>query len=121
MVKALLHPEASKKRALKVNSFTTTPAEIVAEFEKQTGENWQVKYTSLVQLRELEAAAWESKNPLAPISTLRRIWAEGGTLYAKRDNELIDAEDMEILADAVRDAIATQRSENQAADNRKLM
>jgi hypothetical protein len=57
VVKALLHPEASKKRALKVNSITTTPAEIFAEFEKQTGENWEVAYTSLVELRELVSVA----------------------------------------------------------------
>ena len=120
-MKALLHPEASKKRALKVNSFTTTPAEIVAEFEKQTGEKWNVTYTSLAELKELEAAAWEDKVPMAPLYTLRRIWAEGGTLYAKRDNSLLDAEDnLETLADAVRDAILTQRSETQATDTRKL-
>ncbi|TVY30692.1 Isoflavone reductase-like protein [Lachnellula hyalina] len=121
VVKALLHPEASKKRALKVNSFTTTPAEIVAEFEKQTGEKWNVTYTSLSELKELEAAAWENKVPMAPLYTLRRIWAEGGTLYAKRDNSLLDAEDnLETLADAVRDAILTQRSETQATDTRRL-
>ncbi|TVY47790.1 Isoflavone reductase-like protein [Lachnellula occidentalis] len=121
VVKALLYPEASNKRALKVNSFTTTPADIVAEFEKQTGDKWTVTYTSLAQLKELEAAAWENKAPLAPIYTLRRIWAEGGTLYVKRDNSLIDAEDnMETLADAVRDAIITQRSGTQATDTRKL-
>jgi len=108
-VKALLHPEAAKKRALKVNSFTTTPLEIVAEFEKQTGDKWTVTYTSLAKLKELENAAWENKNPAATIFTLRRIWAEGGTLYEKRDNGLIDGEDTESLEDAVRDAIVTQR------------
>ncbi|TVY51920.1 Isoflavone reductase, partial [Lachnellula cervina] len=86
VVKALLHPEASKKRALKVNSFITTPADIVAEFEKQTGEKLTVTYTSLAELKELETAAWENKVPLAP---LRRIWAEGATLYVKRDNSLL--------------------------------
>jgi hypothetical protein len=109
-VKALLHPEASKNRALKVNSFTTTPAEIVSEFEKQTGDKWTVTYTSLDKLRELENAAWEAKSPIAPLYTLRRIWAEGGTLYEKRDNGLVDGEDTETLEDAVRDAIAIQRA-----------
>jgi hypothetical protein len=37
VVKALLHPEASHNKALKVNSFTTAPLEIVSEFEKQSG------------------------------------------------------------------------------------
>jgi len=108
-VKALLHPEASKNRPLKVNSFTTTPLEVVAEFEKQTGFKWTVTYTSLGKLRELEEEAWENKNPFATIFTLRRIWAEGGTLYKKRDNGLIDGEDTENLEDAVRDAIVKQR------------
>jgi hypothetical protein len=107
-VKALLHPEASRNRALKVNSFTTTPADIVAEFEKQTGGKWTVTFTSLEKLRELESAAWENKNPIASLFTLRRIWAEGGTLYEKRDNALIDGEDTETLEDAVKDAIKIQ-------------
>jgi hypothetical protein len=108
-VKALLHPEACRNRPLKVNSFTATPLEIVAEFEKQTGDKWTVTYTSLEKLRELEGEAWENKNPFATIFTLRRIWAEGGTLYEKRDNALIDGEDTESLVDAVRDAIVKQR------------
>lgn len=54
LVGALQHPEAARNRALKVNSFTTTPAEILAEFEKQTGEKWQVSYTSLPELKKLE-------------------------------------------------------------------
>jgi hypothetical protein len=119
-VKALLHPEASKNRALKVNSFTTTPLEIVAEFEKQTGDKWDVTYTSLEKLKELETAAWERKDPAATIFTLRRIWAEGGTLYEKRDNGLIDGEDTESLEDAVRDAIATQQGGDKAPGRSSL-
>jgi hypothetical protein len=107
----LLHPEASKNKALKVNSFTTTPEEIVAEFERQCGgEKWEVTYTPLDKLRQLEKDAWENKHPMAPIFTLRRIWGEGGTLYDKRDNGLIDAEDMETLSDAVKAAIEVQRA-----------
>jgi hypothetical protein len=121
-VKALLHPEAAKKKALKVNSFTTTPLEVVAEFEKQTSEKWAVSYTSLEKLKELENNAWESKNPFAPIFTLRKIWAEGGTLYEERDNGVIDGEETESLADAVRDAILTQRKEKRGVDqNRKFL
>lgn len=111
VVKALLHPEAAKNRALKVNSFTATGHEIVAEFEKQTGgEKWSVTYTSFERLRELEKEAYANNHPAATLYTLRRIWAEGGTLYEKRDNGLIDGEDTETLSDAVRDAIAAQVS-----------
>lgn len=110
VIKALLHPEASKNRALKVNSFTSTPAEIVAEFEKQTGEEWNVSYTPIEKVRELEKEAWANKNPAATVFTLKRIWGSGGTLYEKRDNGLIDAEDMETLQDAVKAVIAAQLS-----------
>jgi hypothetical protein len=56
------HPEESRNRALKVNSFTTTPAEIVAEFEKQTGEKWSVSYTLLEKVHELEKKAYTDKS-----------------------------------------------------------
>jgi hypothetical protein len=109
VVKALLHPEASRNRALRVNSFTTTPSEIVAEFEKQTGgEKWNVSYTPLEKARELEKQAYIDRNPRAVGFTLRRIWGEGGTLYENRDNKLINGEDTETLEDAVRAAVATQ-------------
>ncbi|KAJ5650325.1 uncharacterized protein N7484_004048 [Penicillium longicatenatum] len=78
-------------RALCVNSFTTTPAQIQAEFERQTtGAPWtDVSYTPLDRLRELEAKAWEEGKPVATVLTLRRIWTEGGTLYEKRANGII--------------------------------
>jgi hypothetical protein len=105
-VKALLHPEVSRNRALRVNSFTTTPLEIVAEFERQTGDKWSVSFTPLERARELERQAYAA----ATYFTLRRIWGEGGTLYEKRDNGLIDGEDTETLEDAVKAAIGLQRS-----------
>ncbi|OAG44862.1 hypothetical protein AYO21_00824 [Fonsecaea monophora] len=107
---ALLHPEASRNKALRVNSFTATDSEILKEFEKQTGgEPWKVSYTSLDALKKLEQEAWDAGKPWAGLFTLRRIWAEGGTLYDKRDNYLIEAEDvMETLADAVAEAIRVQ-------------
>lgn len=82
----------TRNRALCVNSFTTNPAEIQAEFERQTtGQPWEaVSHTSLPRLRELEAAMWEAGNPAATVLTLRRIWTEGGTLYAQRDNGVIE-------------------------------
>lgn len=92
-----------------MNSFTTTPAEILAEFERQTsGDKWTVTYTSLEQLKSLEKEAWDSNSPPATVLTLRRIWTEGGTLYENRDNDAIEAPAMEMLATAVRRAIKQQ-------------
>lgn len=110
VVAALKHPEEARNRALRVNSFTTTPNEIVAEFEKQTGgDRWDVSVTSIDQLKEMEQQAWAKGDPKAGTVTLRRIWTEGGTLYDQRDNGLIGMEDsMDLLADAVRQAIKVQ-------------
>ena len=109
---ALLHPSATRNKAVKVNSFTTTDKEILAEFEKQTGgQPWTVSNTSLDELREIEKEAWASQNHQAPLITLRRIWAEGGTLYEKTDNDLIGAVGTtSSLQEAVADAIEKQLS-----------
>lgn len=101
VVAALKHYEYSKNRALKVNSFTTTPREILAEFERQTDSKWESSCTSLEELGKLEQEAWDTGKSHATAITLRRIWTEGGTLYEKRDNEAIGASDMDTLADAV--------------------
>jgi len=102
LVAAVLHPEASRNKALKVNSFTTTPREILAEIEKQTGgEKWDVGYTSLDELRQAEQVLWAQGAPYATGVTLRRIWTEGGTLYEKRDNEAIGYADSDTLSTAV--------------------
>ena len=108
LVAALLHPEESKGKALKVNSFTATPAEIVREFERQTGEKWEVEYVSFEDLRKSEAEAWENENPMATAWTLRRIWGEGGTLYDERDNGRIGEPRMETLEEQVEMAIEKQ-------------
>ncbi|KAF8846417.1 NAD(P)-binding protein [Acephala macrosclerotiorum] len=111
VVAALLHPETSRNRPLLVNSFTTTPLDIVAEFEKQTGgEKWNVEFIPVDKFREQEKQAWEAGHPWAAWFTLRRIWGEGRTLYEKRDNHLIDAERTEMLEDAVKVAVAQQTS-----------
>ncbi|TVY88374.1 Isoflavone reductase-like protein [Lachnellula willkommii] len=108
-VKALLHPSASKNRALRVNSFTASELDILAEFERQTGgEKWSVQHMPFEELRRLESEAWEKGDPMATGYTLRRIWAEGGTLYEERDNGLVEGEDTEGLGDAVRVAVASQ-------------
>ncbi|KAJ5083612.1 hypothetical protein N7456_013039 [Penicillium angulare] len=81
---------ATLNRPLCVNSFTTTPAKIQAEFERQTGTAWKsVSFTSLERLRALETEAWEKGHPAATGVTLRRIWTEGGTLYEERGNGVI--------------------------------
>lgn len=89
MVAALKHPEAAAGKALKVNSFEVTPNQVLAEYEKQTGAKWKVNHISLDELKQEEKKSWEEGNPKATILTLRRIWAEGGTLYEKTDNEAI--------------------------------
>lgn len=110
VVGALLHPAETQNKALHVNSFTTTPNEIVAEFEKQTGgQKWDIGYTSLSKLEELEQKAYKEGNPAAGGLTLRRIWASGGTLYEKRDNYLIGLENgIDSLESAVQLAISVQ-------------
>lgn len=113
VVAALLHLDETKNRAIKVNSFTTTPLELVKEFERQTrGQPWDVSFTSLERLKELEKEAWEQSNPVAGGFTLRRIWAEGRTLYQERDNVLVGMEGegkgLDGLESCVRQAIEVQ-------------
>ena len=107
---SLKHPDASKNRALLVNSFTTTPSDILAEFEKQTGVQWKVTYTPLDDLKALEKQAWEQGHQYAGSLTLRRIWTEGGTLYEKRDNDLIGPVELDSLDDIVGEIIKKQIS-----------
>jgi hypothetical protein len=108
MVASLKHPVESRNRALKVNSFTTTPKDILTEFERQTGATWQVSYTSLDELKALEKQAWEQGGPAAGGFTLKRIWTEGGTLYEKRDNDLIGPVEVQSLADVVHQIITAR-------------
>ena len=107
LVAALQAPTNSSERILKVNSFTATGKETVAEFEKQTGSKWDVSYTPLDELRKLEKQAWEEDWPSKTPLTLRRIWTEGGTLYESRDNGKIGFDDgLETLGDQVKNTIA---------------
>ncbi|TDZ15940.1 Isoflavone reductase-like protein PCBER [Colletotrichum orbiculare MAFF 240422] len=107
LVASLRHPEASYNKALKVQSFVATPKEILAEFEKQTSAKWDASYAPLQKLKEAEKKAWADGVPYATIFTLRRIWAEGGTLYEKTDNESIGVgpNDVETLEVAVQRAL----------------
>ncbi|KAL1646626.1 hypothetical protein SLS58_003213 [Diplodia intermedia] len=105
------HPEHTANRALIVNSFTTTPKEILAEYERQTGgAKWDVSYTPLPALEQAEKEAWEQGVPHAAVATLRRIWTQGGTLYESRDNGLVGAPESESLASAVAKAVEAQES-----------
>ncbi|KAF2444242.1 NAD(P)-binding protein [Karstenula rhodostoma CBS 690.94] len=106
LVAALKTPVQGSPKTLKVNSFTATPREILAEFERQTGKSWSVGYTSLEELRRLEGDAWERGDGTR--YTLRRIWTEGGTLYAERDNGSVGEPGVETLEGQVRRAIEKQ-------------
>jgi len=109
VVAALQHPDESANKILIVNSFTATPNQILAEFEKQTGSNWDVSYVSLDKLKETEKDWWEAGQPWATGATLRRIWTEGGTLYPRdRDNGVIGNPPMEDLEWQVAEVIAAQ-------------
>ncbi|KAH6637775.1 hypothetical protein C7974DRAFT_306960 [Boeremia exigua] len=107
LVAALRMRAHGAERVLKVNSFTATGRQAVAEFEAQTGGAWEVDYVGLEELRAREKRAWEEDKPTKTVFTLRRIWIEGGTLYERRDNGEVGLEEgLETLADQVRDVIA---------------
>lgn len=115
VVAALQHPEAAtagvgQDKALKVNSFEVTSNQVVAEYEKQTGAKWKVSYVPLSEVRKQEEAMWAEGNPKATVVTLRRIWAEGGTLYEKTDNESIGVkpEDTETMAEVLQRLLAKE-------------
>ncbi|TID18548.1 putative GTP-binding protein [Venturia nashicola] len=108
LVAAVKSPEQSKNKALIVNSFTATPDEVLAEYEKQTGAKWEKEYIPLDQLKQLEEEAWEKGVPWATGFTLKRIWTEGGTLYESRDNEAIGFTNPDTLEEAVAKAIKVQ-------------
>ncbi|KAH9903916.1 isoflavone reductase family protein [Xylariomycetidae sp. FL2044] len=116
LVAVLLHPEVSDNRILKVNSYTTTPHEILAEFERQTGSKWDVSYTSMRDLKRYEQAAWQDGNPLAAGYTLKRIWTEGGTLYERTDNADLGMKSMDTLEMSVQQAVWSAMAAFQRAE-----
>ena len=93
---ALRHPEASRGRVLRVQSFVVSPKAILNEFEKQTGTQWEVAHSPLDKLREQERAAWEARSPDATHFTLRRIWGEGKTIYANTDNASLGVQERDL-------------------------
>jgi len=104
----LKSPEASFGKALKVQSFVVTPNEVLAEYERQTGSQWEATRTSLDDIRAFETKLWNEGDPRATLVTLRRIWGEGGTLYAQNDNSVLapQLEDLDSLEAAVKKALA---------------
>ncbi|KAH7401512.1 hypothetical protein BKA66DRAFT_450771 [Pyrenochaeta sp. MPI-SDFR-AT-0127] len=104
LVAALTTPTSIPERILKVNSFTTTGNEVLAEFERQTSATWGVSYTPLDELKRLEKEAWERGD--GTVFTLRRIWTEGGTLYKERSNGDIGFEGEESLEEQIGKMIA---------------
>jgi hypothetical protein len=107
-VAALLNSNASKNTTLIVHSFTATPLEIIAEYEEQTGAKWDVSYTSLDRLKEMEKEEYQIYSPLATVVTLRRIWTEGGTLHKFYDEAVLGVDDTESLESQVAANIAKQ-------------
>lgn len=59
-------------------------------------------------MKKLEKKAWEERNPVATVYTLRRIWTEGGTLYDEVDNKAIGVSETDSLAKVVGQVIETQ-------------
>lgn len=108
VVATLRSPEKSFGKALKVQSFVVTPNDVLAEYERQTGSKWEVTKTPLDEIKVFEARLWEEGDPRATLVTLRRIWAEGGTLYPQNDNEVVGMrpEDLDSLDAAVAKALA---------------
>jgi hypothetical protein len=107
VVAALQHPEVSSGKVLKIASFTKSSNQILAEYEKQVGEKFNVKYVPLDDVKSLEKKYWEEGHPWATVVTLRRIWATGGAVYDKLDNETIGLHDdqLQSLEEAVRDLL----------------
>ncbi len=97
VVAALQNTTASLNTTLVVHSFTATPNEILAEYEQQTGCEWEKSYTTVDRLKQIEKEEYQVYSPLATVVTLRRIWTDGGTLYKFYDDTIleIDSETLE--------------------------
>ncbi len=101
VVAALINTTASRNTTLVVHSFTATPHEILAEYEKQTGCTWEKSYTPAERLKEIEKEEYQVYSALATVVTLRRIWTEGGTLYKFYDDTILGQIDSETLESQV--------------------
>lgn len=61
------------------------------------------------EFKRQEEEAWNQKSPIATLYTLRRIWTEGGTQYAKNDNDIIELVNTDNLSEAVALALETKK------------
>ncbi|KAL7910578.1 hypothetical protein GGI35DRAFT_371704 [Trichoderma velutinum] len=106
LVAALQRPEVSVGEVLKIASFTKSPNQILAEYEKQLGHKLNTKYVALDDVRSLEKKYLDEGNPYAVVGTLRRIWATGGAVYDKLDNEALGLDGrLQSLEEAVRNRL----------------
>lgn len=97
-----------------MHSFTATPHEILAEYEEQTGTKWEVSYTSMERLKEMEKEEYQIYSPLATVATLRRIWTAGGTLHKYYDDDILGSvDDTETLPSQVTASIIRQENGEQ--------
>ena len=101
MVAALRNTAASRNATLFVHSFTATPHEILAEYEKQTNSKWETSYTTIERLKEIEKEEYQIFSALATVVTLRRIWTDGGTLFKFYDEAMLGQIDSETLESQV--------------------
>jgi hypothetical protein len=109
LVASLLNSAASRNSTLIVHSFTATPHEILAEYERQTGSTWEKSYTTVERLRDMEKDEYQIYSPLATVVTLRRIWTEGGTLHKYYDETILGEVETESLESQVAAQIVKQR------------
>jgi hypothetical protein len=119
VVAALKNTAASRNATLIVHSFTATPHEILAEYEQQTGCEWEKSYTTLERLKEIEKEEYQVYSALATVVTLRRIWTEGGTLYKYYDETILGQIDSETLQSQV--AANIRKQEDGEGDFPSLM
>ena len=108
VVAALINYMHSRNQTLIVHSFTATPNEILAEYERQTCRTWQKSYTDVKTIKRMEKEAYEVHSPLAAVMTLRRIWTEGGTLHKFYDDSLLGYVKTDTLSEQVTLNIAKQ-------------
>ena len=108
VVAALCNTTASRNTTLIVHSFTATPHEILAEYERQTHSTWEKSYTTLERLKEIEKEEYQVYSPLSTVVTLRRIWTDGGTLHKFYDETILGEIETETLQSQVAANIGKQ-------------
>ncbi|KZO98759.1 NAD(P)-binding protein [Calocera viscosa TUFC12733] len=102
--------ETTKNATLRVESFTAKPSELLKSFETVLGKSLKPIYSSLDELRKLEKAKSEAKDPSVVVYTLNRIWYEGGSDFSRKPVALYldektgeDVEDPEKSKDLFKD------------------